>query len=67
MENMGIGRTDRKVSEVKFCNCGRELAYIWGFWMCPRHKAETHALPEKKKIGRYSGKSKSEHAFNDYK
>jgi hypothetical protein len=48
-----------------FCACGLPVYKEKG---CPKHK---YSLPyetvvKKQRIGRYSGKSKSEHAFNDY-
>ena len=35
---------------------------------CPVHKQDYFEAPKKKeRIGKYSGRSKSPHAFNDYK
>jgi hypothetical protein len=48
-----------------FCYCGRLATQIInGIHFCGRHKA---TKKEVAKIGRYSGASKSENKWNDYK
>lgn len=47
----------------EFCDCGRPLN---AFGYCPRHKNKVN-IPKKERKKKYSGKSKSFFAFNDYK
>lgn len=49
----------------KWCWCGLPLYLINGKEVCKRHGDKKK--PERDKIKKYSGKSKSEFAFNDYK
>jgi hypothetical protein len=46
-----------------FCDCGRKLN---AFGYCPRHKDKINK-PKKETKKRFSGKSSSEFAFNEYK
>jgi hypothetical protein len=56
--------------EIKRCYCGRELKEKWGYIVCPEHGAcwrnAPIKLPKREKIGKWSGKSKSQNAWNDY-
>jgi hypothetical protein len=48
-----------------FCYCGLlAVKKVNGGWLCKKHNV---LKKERTKIGNYSGKSKSEHAFGDYK
>jgi hypothetical protein len=53
--------------QIEWCKCGRLIKD----GLCPRCKEKTIKWENKEKprelIGRYSGKSKSENAFNEYK
>jgi len=50
---------------TKFCSCGRAMFIVNEKWYCPKHGNNP---PEKKETQKkYSGKSKSEFAFNEYK
>jgi hypothetical protein len=63
-----MGNEMRQKFEVEtrpFCFCGRlATQVINGVNFCKKHKK---LKEEVQKIGRYSGKSKSEFKYNDYK
>lgn len=58
-------RVKHEVETRPFCYCGLLATQeINGIHFCGRHKA---IKKEVAKIGRYSGKSRSEFKYNDYK
>ena len=50
----------------EFCDCGQPIYIEKG---CPKHGYETPfgTKERKQNIGKYSGLSRSEHAYGDYK
>ena len=52
--------------KINFCFCGMPATHVYmdGTFLCKRHKTPKDKT---EKIGKYSGKSKSPYAFNDYK
>jgi len=60
-----------KILYSQFCWCGKPLYYMATVGntkiFCMTHKEDYHEKPVKKLRGRFSGESKSENKFNDYK
>ena len=51
---------------TQFCYCGLPLYYEFGKISCKKHGENFKDKPIKVTQKRYSGKSKSEHAFGNY-
>ena len=45
-------------TKVEYCYCGRMLINKWGNKMCNIHKFEYYIPEKRKRIGKYSGRSK---------
>ena len=58
------------MKQIQFCErCGRVLQYSQHSQRleCSKHKEQTKQPPLRERVGRYSGYSKSQNAWNDYK
>ena len=54
-----------EVNAVTFCFCGRVAELKYGGVYCKEHFKKGKPI-KKYRIGKYSGRSKSPHRFNDY-